>query len=149
MNALTQSRIKFMLCYGGPDRFCPRYLLIANQTLYSLSYEPICLRGLVYHPSVKSGDSSNKITSLYGSTIHQVLVYFLVGRFLQSITLGRGGGIRTHDQRFWSWQSDSNQQPTDYKSVALPLRHTSIRPSLYTTELHPSIVKVQFCHYSL
>ena len=27
---------------------------------------------------------------------------------------------------FWSWWSESNQQPADYKSAALPLSHTSI-----------------------
>ena len=26
----------------------------------------------------------------------------------------------------WSWWSELNQQPSDYKSDALPLRHTSI-----------------------
>ena len=28
--------------------------------------------------------------------------------------------------RDWSWWSESNQQPADYKSAALPLSHTSI-----------------------
>ena len=27
---------------------------------------------------------------------------------------------------YWSWWSESNQQPSDYKSDALPLSHTSI-----------------------
>ena len=27
---------------------------------------------------------------------------------------------------FWSWWSESNQQPADYKSAALPLSHTSV-----------------------
>ena len=28
--------------------------------------------------------------------------------------------------RSWSWWSESNQQPADYKSAALPLSHTSM-----------------------
>ena len=30
----------------------------------------------------------------------------------------------------WSWWSESNQQPSDYKSDALPLSHTSIKKIL-------------------
>ena len=30
----------------------------------------------------------------------------------------------------WSWWSESNQQPIDYKSIALPLSHTSILKKL-------------------
>jgi hypothetical protein len=31
-----------------------------------------------------------------------------------------------HHIRIWSWRQDLNLQLTDYKSVALPLSHTSI-----------------------
>ena len=37
----------------------------------------------------------------------------------------------------WSWKQDSNLQPTAYKAVALPLRHSSeyhlICPAVRTT----------------
>ena len=33
---------------------------------------------------------------------------------------------------FWSWWRDLNPRPTDYESVALPLRHTSIKRWYYT-----------------
>ena len=61
---------------------------------------------------------------------------------LQVLFSGGGWWIRTtevSDNRFtvcplwplgkspiWSWWSESNQQPADYKSAALPLSHTSI-----------------------
>ena len=32
----------------------------------------------------------------------------------------------------WSWWRDLNPRPTDYESVALPLRHTSIKRRYYT-----------------
>ena len=33
----------------------------------------------------------------------------------------------------WSWWSESNQQPADYKSAALPLSHTSVRCPLVSS----------------
>ena len=40
---------------------------------------------------------------------------------LQSAPFGRSG-----NSPFWSWWTESNHQPADYKSAALPLSHTSI-----------------------
>ena len=47
---------------------------------------------------------------------------------LQSAPFGRSGNPPYCGSRFvtlWSWWSESNQQPADYKSAALPLSHTS------------------------
>ena len=41
---------------------------------------------------------------------------------LQSVPFGHSG---TLPKIKWSWWSESNQQPADYKSAALPLSHTS------------------------
>ena len=38
----------------------------------------------------------------------------------------------------WSWWSESNQQPADYKSAALPLSHTSGTRILYHKRLYMS-----------
>ena len=34
---------------------------------------------------------------------------------------------RLRDFSFWSWKWDLNPRPIDYESIALPLRHSSIR----------------------
>ena len=47
---------------------------------------------------------------------------------LQSAPFGHSG---IPPQR-WSWRSESNQQPADYKSAALPLSHASKIPILFT-----------------
>ena len=33
---------------------------------------------------------------------------------------------------FWSWRRESNPQPADYKSAALPLSHTSLKLAIRT-----------------
>ena len=33
--------------------------------------------------------------------------------------------LKTYEQDYWSWWRESNPQPADYKSAALPLSHTS------------------------
>ena len=40
---------------------------------------------------------------------------------LQSAPFGRSGNLP-----YWSWREESNLQPADYKSAALPLSHASI-----------------------
>ena len=42
-----------------------------------------------------------------------------------------------HQFLLWSWWSESNQQPSDYKSDALPLSHTSIENSRFSRILVP------------
>ena len=47
---------------------------------------------------------------------------------LQSAPFGHSG-----IPRYWSWWRESNPQPADYKSAALPLSHTSILFNLLVT----------------
>ena len=45
--------------------------------------------------------------------------------------LGTGTGGRFLISLSFSWREESNPQPTDYKSVALPLSYASARPSCH------------------
>ena len=58
-------------------------------------------------------------------------VLFAGGREWIRTTEGRADGFTVRSiwplwNSPWSWWSESNQQPADYKSAALPLSHTSI-----------------------
>ena len=74
--------------------------------------------------------------------------------FVLSPICGRGGGIRTHEYQLqrpgpsplgytpvWSWWTDSNPRPADYKSAALPteLRQHMERP----TGLEPATPRLE------
>lgn len=64
----------------------------------------------------------------YGaSSKHQCALYFgSPPHPLYSISEdGTSSSLWQDCEQSWSWRWDSNSQPTDYKSVALPLRHAS------------------------
>ena len=52
---------------------------------------------------------------------------------LQSAPFGHSG----IPPQYWSWWSESNQQPADYKSAALPLSHTSTLHNLRLESWRP------------
>ena len=60
------------------------------------------------------------------------------GRWIRTIEcLANGFTVRPlwplgNSSKIWSWRSESNQQPADYKSAALPLSHAS---TIYSTHI--------------
>ncbi len=55
-----------------------------------------------------------------------------------------------YDFMFWSWWRDLNPRPIDYESIALPLRHTSIAPTVAgASEIISSICKIVNMYFQI